>query len=147
MHSRIASRNKLVLLGMLVLVCLLHLLPQKAVATEGSDLVTSSAANDWVPAGYSKLQEPLRLKIERTDGSGATAPEFAASFYNKETGEWVPAAVENGVIRSGLADVRNMPIGDLPSTGGSGTLPFTIALLCCVGVVVVCAWRLRRCRE
>lgn len=101
----------------------------------------------WVPTGYSKLQEPLRLKIERTDGSGATAPEFTASFYNKETDKWVPATVENGVIKSGLADVRNNPIGELPSTGGFGTMAFTVAALCCVGVAIACAWRLCRCRK
>ena len=101
----------------------------------------------WVPTGYSKLDKPLRLKIQRTDGDGASAPAFTASFYNEETGEWVPATVENGVIKSGLADVKNQPIGELPATGDSGRFPSVAAALCCIGFSVACAWRLRRCKE
>lgn len=101
----------------------------------------------WVPTGYSKLDKPLRLKIQRTDGDGASAPAFTASFYNEETGEWVPATVENGVIKSGLADVKNQPIGELPATGDSGRFLSVAAALCCIGFSVACAWRLRRCKE
>ena len=101
----------------------------------------------WVPTGYSKLDKPLRLKIQRTDGDGALAPAFTASFYNDEAGEWVPATVENGVIKSGLADVKNQPIGELPATGDSGRLLSVAAALCCIGFSVVCVWRLRRCKE
>jgi hypothetical protein len=101
----------------------------------------------WVPTGYSKLDKPLRLKIQRTDGDGASAPAFTASFYNDQTGEWVPATVENGVIKSGLADVRNQPIGELPATGDSGRLLYVAVALCCIGFSAVCAWRLRRCKE
>lgn len=101
----------------------------------------------WVPTGYSKLEKPLRLKIERTDGEGADAPTFAASFYEESTGKWVPATVENGVIKSGLADVKNRPIGDLPATGGIGRPVLTGLAIFCIGISCACVWRLRRCKE
>ena len=83
MHSRSASRMRLVILGLLALVLLLPQFSRQAFATEGSNLVTSSAANDWqiVSGGY--------------QGNGTSAKTTSDDGAVKMQKNVVPTDVEN----------------------------------------------------
>lgn len=97
----------------------------------------------WAPTGYSLLEKPLRMKVERVDDSDSAAPVFQASLYSEEAGEWIPATIVDGVIKGGMANVSNEPIGELPATG-VGTRPLMlIGALACIGLSVWAARRLR----
>lgn len=93
---------------------------------EGTYTLTETAA----PAGYNLLKDPIILTI--------TCEEPAGIITGEETCTWsvtgAGATVDNGII---TLSVENVAGSLLPSTGGAGTVVFTIVGLVLIAVAAV----------
>lgn len=89
------------------------------------------------PAGYNKLASAIGVKVDgRNDGTDTTNATVTIT-YNNDNGSSYNQTASNGVI-----PVRNKSGAILPSTGGMGTIAFTV-----IGVLVIAlgvAWTLKR---
>lgn len=101
----------------------------KSIESEGYNLrVNGLAAGTYylveteAPVGYNKLTDPIKVKIEKS----TTEDVNEWTLYNKDVKE------DDKII-----DVENSTGSMLPSTGGMGTIAFTVvAALLVLGVVV-----------
>lgn len=89
------------------------------------------------PAGYNKLASAIGVKVNgQNDGTDATDATVTIT-YNNDNGSDYNQTASNGVI-----PVQNKSGAILPSTGGMGTIAFTV-----IGVLVIAlgvAWTLKR---
>ena len=89
------------------------------------------------PAGYNKLASAISVKVDgQNDGTDTTNANVSIK-YNNDNGSNYDQTASNGVI-----PVQNKSGVVLPSTGGMGTIAFTV-----IGVLVIAlgvAWTLKR---
>lgn len=89
------------------------------------------------PAGYNKLASAIGVKVDGQNNGTDTTPATVAINYNNDNGSDYSQEASNGVI-----PVQNKSGVTLPSTGGMGTIAFTV-----IGVLVIAlgvAWTLKR---
>lgn len=89
------------------------------------------------PAGYNKLASAIGVKVNGQNDGTDTTNATVTITYNNDNGSSYNQTASNGVI-----PVRNKPGAILPSTGGMGTIAFTV-----IGVLVIAlgvAWTLKR---
>lgn len=89
------------------------------------------------PAGYNKLASALGVKVEGQNDGTDTTNATVTITYNNDNGSDYNQTASNGVI-----PVQNKSGAILPSTGGMGTIAFTV-----IGVLVIAlgvAWTLKR---
>ena len=89
------------------------------------------------PAGYNKLASAIGVKVDGQNNGTDTTPATVAITYNNDNGSDYSQEASNGVI-----PVQNKSGVTLPSTGGMGTIAFTV-----IGVLVIAlgvAWTLKR---
>lgn len=89
------------------------------------------------PAGYNKLASAIGVKVNGQNDGTDTTNATVTITYNNDNGSSYNQTASNGVI-----PVRNKSGAILPSTGGMGTIAFTV-----IGVLVIAlgvAWTLKR---
>ena len=90
------------------------------------------------PAGYNKLASAIGVKVNgQNDGTDTTHATVTITYNNDNNGSNYDQTASNGVI-----PVQNKSGAILPSTGGMGTIAFTV-----IGVLVIAlgvAWTLKR---
>lgn len=89
------------------------------------------------PAGYNKLASAIGVKVDGQNDGTDTTNATVTITYNNDNGSSYNQTASNGVI-----PVRNKSGAILPSTGGMGTIAFTV-----IGVLVIAlgvAWTLKR---
>jgi len=89
------------------------------------------------PAGYNKLASAIGVKVNGQNDGTDTTNATVTITYNNDNGSSYSQTASNGVI-----PVRNKSGAILPSTGGMGTIAFTV-----IGVLVIAlgvAWTLKR---
>lgn len=89
------------------------------------------------PAGYNKLASAIDVKVNGQNDGTDTTNATVTITYNNDNGSSYNQTASNGVI-----PVRNKSGAILPSTGGMGTIAFTV-----IGVLVIAlgvAWTLKR---
>lgn len=90
------------------------------------------------PAGYNKLASAIGVKVDgKNDGTDTTNATVTITYNNKNGSSNYNQSASNGVI-----PVQNKSGVTLPSTGGMGTIAFTV-----IGVLVIAlgvAWTLKR---
>ena len=89
------------------------------------------------PAGYNKLASAIGVKVDGQNNGTDTTPATVAINYNNDNGSDYSQEASNGVI-----PVQNKSGVTLPSTGGMGTIAFTV-----IGVLVIAlgvAWTFKR---
>lgn len=89
------------------------------------------------PAGYNKLASAIGVKVNGQNDGTDTTDATVAITYNNDNGNSYNQTASNGVI-----PVQNKSGAILPSTGGMGTIAFTV-----IGVLVIAlgvAWTLKR---
>lgn len=89
------------------------------------------------PAGYNKLASAIGVKVDGKNDGTDTTDATVAITYNNDNGNSYNQTASNGVI-----PVQNKSGAILPSTGGMGTIAFTV-----IGVLVIAlgvAWTLKR---
>lgn len=89
------------------------------------------------PAGYNKLASAIGVKVNGQNDGTDTTNATVTITYNNDNGSSYNQTASNGVI-----PVQNKPGVVLPSTGGMGTIAFTV-----IGVLVIAlgvAWTLKR---
>lgn len=89
------------------------------------------------PAGYNKLASAIGVKVNGQNDGTDTTDATVTITYNNDNGSDYNQTASNGVI-----PVQNKSGAILPSTGGMGTIAFTVigALVIALGV----AWTLKR---
>ena len=89
------------------------------------------------PAGYNKLASAIGVKVNGQNDGTDTTDATVTITYNNDNGSDYNQTASNGVI-----PVQNKSGAILPSTGGMGTIAFTV-----IGVLVIAlgvAWTLKR---
>lgn len=89
------------------------------------------------PAGYNKLASAIGVKVDGQNNGTDTTHATVVIKYDNNNGSVYDQTASNGVI-----PVQNKPGVVLPSTGGMGTIAFTV-----IGVLVIAlgvAWTLKR---
>ena len=89
------------------------------------------------PAGYNKLASAIGVKVNGQNDGTDTTNATVTITYNNDNGSSYNQTASNGAI-----PVRNKSGAILPSTGGMGTIAFTV-----IGVLVIAlgvAWTLKR---
>lgn len=89
------------------------------------------------PAGYNKLASAIGVKVDGKNDGTDTTDATVAITYNNDNGNSYNQTASNGVI-----PVQNKSGAILPSTGGMGTIAFTV-----IGVLVIAlgvAWTFKR---